>query len=144
MAEIDVEELGLVTVQDGLELIILSTIENGFHALDVFPLKAQKKIDSRSRQNFDVREGEHIGVLPRLGHNESLELAQSRDLPVDVLHLPLEESIAVAGDNGLMHEELSKPSPEVFASGFSEPSTRFRGLMVGELRFRRRSILSAG
>ena len=144
VTKVDVEELSVATRQDPFELIILSAIEDRLHPLEVFPLKAQEKVDPRTGKNFDVRKWECVGVFPRLGHDEGLKLAQSSDLPVDMLHLPLQESIAIASNDGLMHEESSKSSLEVFASGFSEPSGDFRGLMRGELRFRRRRILAAG
>jgi hypothetical protein len=144
MTEVDVEELSVATRQDSFELIILSAIEDRLHPLEVLSLKPQEKVDPRTRENFDVRKWERVGVFPRLGHDKGSKLAQSSDLPVDMLHLPLQESIAIAGDDGLMHAESSKSSLEVFASGFSEPSGDFRGLMRGELPFRRRRILAAG
>ena len=108
MAKVDVQELGIAATQDTFELIVLSAIENGFQALDVFPLKAQQKVNPWARKNLDVGEWEYLSVLSRLGHDEGSKFAQSCDLPVDVPHLALKKGIAVTGDDGLMHEALQQ------------------------------------
>ena len=108
MTKVDVEELSVSTRQNRFELIILSAIEDRLHSLEVFPLEAQEKVDPRTGEDFDVRKWECVGILPRLGHYEGLELPQASDLSVNMLHLPLQESIAIASDDGRMHEKFQQ------------------------------------
>jgi hypothetical protein len=108
VTKVNVEELSIPTRQNPFELIILSAIENRLHSLEVFPLKAQEKVDPWTEKNFDVRKWKCVGIFPRFGHYEGLKLAQASDLSVDMLHLPLQESIAIASNDGLMHEKFQQ------------------------------------
>ena len=48
VTEVDMEELGITSAQDAFQLVVLSTIEDGFQALDVFPLKPRQEVNPRA------------------------------------------------------------------------------------------------
>ena len=108
VAEINMQQIRIATAENAVELVVFSPIEDRLQPLNVFPMKAQEKVDAWTRQDLDIRKGETIGVLPQLGHHERPKLPQSRNLPVDMLHLALEKRTAVAGDDGLRHEVLQQ------------------------------------
>jgi len=106
VAKINVHQIGAAAFQQAGEKLVLAAIDNRGAPFHEFQPAMPKGIKMRHRDELDVIERKPVGVLHFLRHDEGADLAQARDLPVNMKHLRLQKCCAVTCDDQFRHKKL--------------------------------------
>jgi hypothetical protein len=103
MTEINVHQICRPAREQFHDYLELAPVIDRRFARHVFQPEAFQKILPGARQQFDVGERKLGFLHPFAREDKGVIAPQPGDLPVDVTHLRLEKSRAIAGDDRLRH-----------------------------------------
>src|SRR5947208_6433550 len=92
-----------VTPQQGVQRLVLAAINNRWPSFNEFQPTVHKQISASLRNHLDVVKRKSLSILDFFGDDKSVHTAQRLYLPVDVQHLGLQKTGAIARYNPPAH-----------------------------------------
>jgi len=103
VAEINVHKIGAVPLQQRIERLIFTAVNDRRPSLDEFEPAVNQQIGASFWNNFDVIKRKPLCILNFFRDDKGLDPAQSFYLPVNVPHLRLQKAGAIARYNPPTH-----------------------------------------